>query len=241
MADFSVYERWKANYDDYYEGESEWRRSGAIGKSAHILAVAGAVPHDTILDIGAGEGAVLERLAELGFGRELHALEISDSAVDVIRERAIPSLVECQSFDGYTLPYADGSFDLAILSHVLEHVEYPRRLIYEAGRVARHVLVEVPLEHNATLPSDLTLDRIGHINFYTARSIRRLVQSCGFEVVAQRPMNPSRPIYQHMAGAWGSVKYLLKGMALRIAPRLACALVTYHGVLLYTAGAPDGD
>lgn len=43
---------------------------------------------------------------------------------------------------------SDGSFDLAIQSHVLEHVEYPRVVSHEAARVADYVFVEVPLELN---------------------------------------------------------------------------------------------
>ena len=113
-----------------------------------------AVPHASLLEIGAGEGALLARLAELGFASALHAAEISESGVQAIRARGIPGLIDCRRFDGETLPWADASFDLAVLSHVLEHAEHPRRLLAEATRVARAVFVEVPLEDTWRLPRD---------------------------------------------------------------------------------------
>ena len=40
-----------------------------------------AVPHASNLDVGAGEGSVLGRLADLGFGDRSCAIELSESAL----------------------------------------------------------------------------------------------------------------------------------------------------------------
>ena len=66
--------------------------------------------------------------------------------MEAIRAKNIPGLFDCKVFDGYTIPYDDNAFDLVVLSHVVEHVEHPRKLLYEAKRVARYVFIEVPLE-----------------------------------------------------------------------------------------------
>ena len=89
---------------------------------------------------------------------------------------------------------ADARFDLAVLSHVLEHAEHPRRLLAEASRVARVLFVEVPLEDTWRLARDFTPDAVGHINFYSMASLRRLVQSCGLEVLDERVVPPGRAI-----------------------------------------------
>ena len=160
---------------------------------------------------------------QLGFGERHTAIDVSETGIDAIRSRGIPSLVECRSFDGEHIPYADAQFDLAILSHVVEHVEHPRKLLYEAARVARHVFVEVPLEHNLRLPRDFVADRLGHINVYSATSVRRLLQSCGLDVLEQIVVNRSRATYAYHGDRFAGLKYWTKELALRAAPRLATA------------------
>jgi ubiquinone/menaquinone biosynthesis C-methylase UbiE len=230
------------NYDEYYDEDlSEWREMGAIDKASNIRSLCASRPPSTVLDIGAGEGAVLQRLADSRFGQQHFALEISASGVERIRERKITTLVECRQFDGYIVPYPDATFDLAILSHVLEHVEHPRLLLNEAARVAQRVFVEVPLEHNRGLPADFVWDAVGHINFYTAKTIRLLVQSCGHEVLEQRETHPVRRQYEYRLGRKGIAAYLLKEWALRMAPSVAQRLWTYHSSLLIQSRRPATD
>ncbi len=228
------------NYDEYYgSGElAEWRALGAVDKADNIRSLCAAHPHSSVLEIGAGDGAVLQGLADSGFGQRHYALEISASGVERIRNRRIASLVECQQFDGYRVPYPDGAFDLAVLTHVVEHVEHPRLLINEAARVATYVFIEVPLEHNRRLPADYVWDSVGHINFYTAQTIRLLVQSCGYEVLEQRQTHPARVLYTYRLGRKGAAIHLLKDVMLRAMPSVAQGLWTYHSSLLIRSARP---
>jgi ubiquinone/menaquinone biosynthesis C-methylase UbiE len=221
-----------------YAGESEWCRLGAIDKADNIVGLCRDVPHASILEVGAGEGSILSRLAELGFGEAHTAIEVSESGVEAIRSRSLPTLVECRLFDGERIPFGDGAFDLVVLSHVIEHVENPRKLLYEAKRVARRVFVEVPLEHNLLLPRDFVADDLGHINAYTSKTVRRLVQSCGLEVLAQTVTNRSRETYEYHGDRLGGLKYWIKELALRMAPGVATSIWTYHGSLLCGPSPP---
>jgi SAM-dependent methyltransferase len=229
----------RRHYDAYYEaGVSEWRRLGALAKAENVVALCTRVPHASLLEIGAGEGALLARLAELGFGEKLHAAEISRSGARAIRARGIPRLVAAVRFDGNRLPWADASFDLAVLSHVLEHAEHPRRLLAEAARVARAVFVEVPLEDTWRLARDYRPDAVGHINFFSPKSLRRLVQTCGLEVLAERVAVPSREAMVLHGGIRGALAHAAKSLALRLTPALATRLATYHGALVCRGVAP---
>lgn len=231
----------RGRYDRYYDaGPSEWRRLGAFAKAENVLALCGEIPHESLLEIGAGEGALLARLAELGFGRWLHAAEISESGVREIRARGIPGLAACERFDGGALPWPDDCFDLALLSHVLEHAEHPRQLLAEAARVARAVFVEVPLEDNWRLPRDFRPDGVGHINFFSPRSLRRFAQTCGLEVLAEKVAVPSREAMVFRSGRRGALAHALKRLGLRAAPPLATRLATYHGALLCRRVAEAG-
>lgn len=233
MSEVTISEALRANYEHYYEeGDSEWRRLGAIDKAENILSLCRDLPRASVLEIGAGEGSVLRRLSELAFGDELYALEISPSGVDAIKGKGIPQLMECQLFDGYSIPYEDDRFDIAILSHVVEHVEHPRKLLYEASRVAKYVFVEVPLEHTLRMPRNFTFNEVGHINFYSSKTIRHLVQTCNLRVIAQRTTNPSREVYTFQKGSRGLLNYCLKQSLLKASPRAARALFTYHEALI---------
>ena len=232
MKEFSVDDKIKEFYDGYYNGTSAWRQLRAIDKVNNIVRLCSRYPHKKVLEIGSGEGAILNRLAELQFSEAFYSLEISNTAVDAIRQRNIKSLVDCRLFDGYNIPYDDKAFDLAILTHVLEHVEYPRKILYEASRVASNVYVEVPLEDNIRLKKDFTLNTIGHINFYSKKTIRRLIQTSGFEILDQSVINSSYSAYKFQYGKKGLIRYLTKELALKVIPFLATNLFTFDYSML---------
>jgi SAM-dependent methyltransferase len=232
----SVSKALHANYADYYEDDAaftEWRRLGGIDKCENIIRLCASLEHADILEIGCGDGAILERLAHLGFGSQFTGLEISPSAVRQVQEKKIPNCA-VKLFDGYDLPFREKRFDLAILSHVLEHVEYPRRLIHDAARVAKTVFVEVPLEDNWRMSHDFVFDRVGHINFYNRRTIRSLVQSCGMTILHAHLCHSAPSIYVFRKGKFrGMLSYWFKEIALRAAPRLSTSAMTYHYSLAY--------
>jgi ubiquinone/menaquinone biosynthesis C-methylase UbiE len=233
MQKTAVREELKNNYEHYYDsGDSEWRRIGAVGKADNIVALSKKCPHDSILEIGAGEGSILKRLSELEFGEEYYALDISPSGVETIKNKQIPRLSGCSVFDGYDIPYGDNRFDIAVLSHVIEHVEHPRQLLYEASRVAKRLFVEVPLEDTVRAPSNFVFDSVGHINFYSQKTIRKLLQSCNLRVLDEIVTNPPRGAYIYQKGISGLLSFYVKETLIKVAPRIAMGLFTYHGALL---------
>ena len=233
MNQVKVSEDLKDNYEDYYEeGDSEWRWLGAIDKAQNISTLCKNLAINSAIEIGAGEGSILKRLSELDFAKEFYALEISSTGVTTIKNKNIPLLKECSLFDGYTISYENKKFDLAILSHVIEHVEYPRKLLYEAKRIAKFVFVEVPLEDMLRLPQDFIFDKVGHINFYSPKTIRRLIQTCNLEVIGQLTTNPSKDSYTFQKGRKGQINYYIKESLLRVLPFLATRLFTYHSSLI---------
>lgn len=105
MDDLSVGEEIKRIYDYSGNDDPEWRQLGAIGKARNIVELCSRYPHRSILEIGAGDGAILNRLSELEFADALYALEISENAVSRIGEQKIGPLRECRLYDGYHIPY----------------------------------------------------------------------------------------------------------------------------------------
>jgi ubiquinone/menaquinone biosynthesis C-methylase UbiE len=170
-----------------YGAPTEWRRLGAEGKAQHVIALCErfGVSPTKLLEVGAGDGAILRFLGEHGFCKAMHAVEIARSGVDLIREQQIPGLVSCQRFDGYHLPFRDGEFDLVILSHVLEHVEYERALLREIRRVSTYQVIEIPMDFTALDEKGFSMlgPSYGHINAHSPASFRFLLATEGFRVV----------------------------------------------------------
>jgi ubiquinone/menaquinone biosynthesis C-methylase UbiE len=220
-------------YRDYYGNSqlSEWRRLGAIDKVENIRELVGSVPLGAVVDIGCGDGAVITEMARMGVAGRYVGVDISESAIQMAAGRSVAGAA-FRVFDGDCVPFADKEFDIAILSHVVEHLENPRRLLQEARRVGKKVLVEVPCEHTIRLSRDYLPTPVGHINFYTPITIRRLLQTCGLEVERQITKGCSLPVMKFESPRGGLAKYLLREAALKVSPRWAPGLFVYHTALL---------
>ncbi|TIN35824.1 MAG: class I SAM-dependent methyltransferase [Mesorhizobium sp.] len=220
-----------AMYDDYYTvGEvSEKREITSVQTIAHIEEIVEGEVFETILDIGAGEGAVLDKLNKRGLGKTLAAVEISSSGVEVINSRKIPNLESVSRFDGYHIPHPDKSFDLGLAIHVVEHVEHERQFLAEAARVCKKLYIEVPLEHTRDLSKAIRMSGpFGHINFYTAQSLENLLKTSGLKVERLRVFGHSLPYEQHLAGhTKGWLKYQIRTGLLKIAPKTAMRNIAY--------------
>ncbi len=82
-----------------------------------------------ILDVGSGNGALLDVMAQLGW--HTAAVEPSDAAA--ARARAKGHEVAVGTAEA--LPCPEASFDVVVLWHVLEHTHSPARALAEAHRV----------------------------------------------------------------------------------------------------------
>ncbi len=209
----------QAAYDEQYSDESTpWRELCARHKAENLRAVCAGEQFERVLECGAGEGAILKFLEAEGFCTELTAIEISDSGLRQIVKRRLRTLREARKFDGYRIPFPDGSFDLAYCSHVIEHVEHPRILIRELRRVAPYQVFEIPLDYAPRVDTHSKhYMSYGHINVFTPSTFKFLLMSEGLEVLAERyTRNPPEVIRfnwynnMNMRRNWtGEIKLLL--------------------------------
>ena len=216
------------HYADFYadDARTAWRELGALEKARSIEAVVDR-PVGRVVDIGCGEGSVIAALAGPFGAPGFSGFEVAPAALAVARSRHYDAEVDFNLFDGLKIPREDGAYDVAILSHVLEHVADPRSLLQEAARVASRVVIEVPLElHLRT--SRFRWDDTGHINVFNRRSIRYLVEGCGLNITRERIYCPGREVHAFFAGRRGEARWALKAAALRFGGQ---AIFTYH----YTA------
>jgi hypothetical protein len=108
------------------------------------------LPHDLRLEAIAERIALhVESLAPQG---RIDCLDLGlgdTTLADAVQQRVARTRWSCLdvlvSFDGGTLPYEDGEFEVAVVCDVLQQApEDAAPLLAEAARVAGHVVVEVP-------------------------------------------------------------------------------------------------
>jgi SAM-dependent methyltransferase len=227
-----------------------WRALGARGKAEHAVALcarAGLVP-GRVVEIDCGDGALLAELSRRALGRSLDGFELSAPAAAIARTRAIPRAGRIEPFDGLRVPAADSAYELAVVSHVLEHVPDPPALLAEARRLAPWVLVEVPLEANrsARRPAKRAeAARIGHLHALSRPGVRGLLARAGLEVVAE--LTDPLPLAHHAffarttaERARAALKAGVRHAAWRAAPDVAARLFTLHYAVLARRGPATG-
>ncbi len=174
-------------YDEQYNsGEGEWRMIGAIKKAENIFDITKNLGlFEKVVEVGAGEGSLLKILAQNPqFAKEVYALEISNSGIAAIKEKNIENLKEVLKFDGYHTPYPDKYFDLAVVAHVLEHVEHERLFLREVARISKKQVIEVPRDHAFGVDKKVKhFLSYGHLNLYTPSSLKFLLQTEGFNIL----------------------------------------------------------
>jgi len=127
-----------------------------------------------ILDVGCGSSP--EGTVNLDFfvGDTPHHKQVIDPG-------AIPGFVQG---DAHSLPFPDDSFDLCIMSHVLEHLENPLQALREAARVAPRLIVRVP--NNPT-----SREHPEHLYSWSRTSLGNLLRRVYDEVTVYEATRPA--------------------------------------------------
>jgi SAM-dependent methyltransferase len=140
--------------------------------------VADLLPGKRIADLGCNQGYYLR----LG-GPGSHGLDVSQGNVDACKAQGLAAAVH--DLNQLPVPLASASFDVVLLSHVLEHVHAPLRLLVEANRLLVHggrIIIGVPIEDSVY--SHLRMDYYGgpegHIYSFSRKNMAKLLRIAGF-------------------------------------------------------------
>lgn len=115
--------------------------SELLGRSDYAIIGEIVEPHTKVLDLGCGEGELLEWLAQTK-GVDARGVEISGAKV----QRAIARGVSVfqSDIDAGLADYPDHAFDYVILSQTLQETRHPRQVLREMLRVGRRGIVAFP-------------------------------------------------------------------------------------------------
>ena len=180
-------------YSSQLDAEAKWLAFGAVHKADSIeLLMAGKERSSTVLELGAGTGAVIAELQRRAFADKYVAVEYAPHASAHMRKHLRG--VEVRELDIVKDPISE-RVNVVVISHVLEHLEEPELMLSNVAKIDFDWLViECPLEDLlASRIKNLFRDRMsnlaGHVQFFTAASFRSLVSE-HLEIVGERLYAP---------------------------------------------------
>lgn len=146
-------------------------------------------PAASFVDIGCGNGRLLQAMHQLGVSKQqCYGLELDRGVVGSLQDQGFSAY--CERVEDCT-QIPDGSIDLATMFHVIEHVDDPAAVV---GRVAKWLSEDGVFAMET--PNVQSLDaRLGrrtfwggyhiprHWNLFTPQSITQLLEDNGMEVI----------------------------------------------------------
>jgi ubiquinone/menaquinone biosynthesis C-methylase UbiE len=175
---------------EYFERSSDKRRMKLATARQEMRAIREVIGADIgrelkMVDCGPGDGYHLE-IAQSEFGWDAEGVDVSDAAINNCSSRGLvvkKGTLKEQEYEG-------NSIDLVTLFATVEHLTDPRGEIEEINRILKPgghvVLTRLPnldSEVGAAQGSEYYDIKVGHLNYFSPGTIRRLLEEKGFEVV----------------------------------------------------------
>jgi len=136
-----------------------------------------------LLEIGCAHGERLRYLRTLGW--DVQGVEFSDLAASRAREKGLPCITS--SIEDCSLPAE--SFDVIIMSMVLEHLSDPlpalqkvNRWLKPGGRLLLSVPNDAGLEARLFKEYGYSLDVPRHLTHFTPDTLKRMLAAAGFDI-----------------------------------------------------------
>ena len=184
---------WQRETSEIYRNYEIFHQSSAIdqavfdpasGRSRERCAIlsqrlqeSGLLPNSgTLLDVGAGSGAMLAAFSARCEGWKLFGLDLDDRKESVLK--AIPRFERLYTTPPEQLP---GTFDLVTLVHSLEHFPHPGAMLLTlSGRLTANGRLFVQVPNVEKSPFDLVV--ADHLCHFSPRSLSLMVARCGFGI-----------------------------------------------------------
>ncbi len=144
-------------------------------------------PTITILDVGGGAGLILRDI--YNYIEKQHSRKVKQRSLDLspgflhLQMKNNPGLTDVYNCSIESTPLSEKEVDLVLMIDVLEHLYNLEACYRELRRIAKYVLIKVPLEQNLTVSIvDLLIDykkmrssedSVGHLHFYNYHSIKK--------------------------------------------------------------------
>jgi 2-polyprenyl-3-methyl-5-hydroxy-6-metoxy-1,4-benzoquinol methylase len=185
---------------DYFNAEGALEDSKNVGEKVTIMAavekLSGEPRGKTMLDIGCGTGEFLKAAADSGF--DVTGIDVDSTTTEFVNRRygfrTVTGLLGAETFP-------QGSFDVIVLSHVIEHLQEPIELLSAIHKTLKPNGLFVMCTPNSDSFGDEVHNVYGHLRYdrsksyylapfqspyhiigFNVKSARRILEDSGFRV-----------------------------------------------------------
>jgi len=187
-----------------YTGESRFRPGGYYANTRPEVAQFVPLGVRRLLDVGCGCGDFGRALKQERNIHEVCGIEVVERAAALARNAL--DRVLCMNVETEDLPFGDGYFDCITFADVLEHLRDPALVLRKCARALADdgvMLMSIPnvrfyqvvamlLDGGWDYADAGILDRT-HLRFFTARSMRKMIEDAGLEVLLLQPLSMASP------------------------------------------------
>ncbi|WP_341582252.1 class I SAM-dependent methyltransferase [Marinobacter metalliresistant] len=138
---------------------------------------------DSVLQIGSSDGYTLSRFREAGV-KKVHGVEPGNASIEMAQNLYGIECTHCSAEEFET----DDRFELILMTHVLEHLYDPQRVLEKCRRIQEtwaegFIYVEVPLlaPNSQLCPGFFSFE---HINYYTRENLLESLIESGYSPVS---------------------------------------------------------
>lgn len=204
-----------AGYDAGWDGKwTDMRRYGPTGRHLRriITRIIAGLPVKTVLDVGCGEGSLIQAL-RADKPAVYSGADFSDSALRVARQRTPDA-------EFFRLDLAEGAldrqFDLVLCTDVVEHIEDDRAAIANLARMTGKYLLVATMQGRMRAFET----SVGHVRNYRHGELQAKIRETGLEIerVVEWGFPFYSPLYRDVLalvggrgteGAYGPVRRLI--------------------------------
>lgn len=180
---------------------------GADGIAGDAMFLKAPEPGAHLLEIGAGNGAALEKMKHRGWN--VTAIEFDPACVPALEARGL----KCYPRDLRELNLPGESTDAIYMGHVIEHLHNPKTLLMECNRILKpggSLVMVTPNSqswgHRHYQQNWRGLETPRHLQLFSPQSLRRLAEASSFSHIRVHTSNRGAWYSLGMSAAMRSVR-----------------------------------